>query len=176
MKTERRVVRLAVLLAVLLAMLALPLVTYAAPPPDGFRVVNAPAGLRLRSAPSLSGATILILRNGERVQLLSGPIWADGISWSHVQTVRSGHFIDGFSATAFLGSSPAPAHGLKVVAPAGLRLRSGPGMGFATLAVAPHGTILGSTGVVQWNGGIRWVRVNFGGLLYWAASSWLVEV
>jgi hypothetical protein len=178
MKAERRVMRLVVLLVMLLAMLALPLVTYAAPPPDGWRVVHAPAGLRLRDAPSLSGAVILMLWNGERVQLLSAPVWADGISWSYVQTYRSGYYIDGYCATAYLGggSGPGPAHGMKVVAPAGLRLRSGPGTGYAVLAVAPYGTLLGSTGVVQWSGGIRWLRVNYGGLLYWAASAYLVAV
>jgi len=62
---------------------------------------------------------------------------------------------------------------LRVVASDGLRLRSGPGLGYTIRRVVSLGTILDSTGIEQWGSGIRWVKVRYGGVYYWAARDWL---
>lgn len=61
----------------------------------------------------------------------------------------------------------------RVTATAGLRLRSGPGTGYRILRIVSYGTILGNTGVEQWNGGMEWVKVVYGGSYYWAARQYL---
>lgn len=61
----------------------------------------------------------------------------------------------------------------RVVATSGLRLRSGPGTGYGIQRIVPYGTILGATGIDQWNGGIKWAKVVYGGSYYWAARQYL---
>jgi len=72
---------------------------------------------------------------------------------------------------------PAPVVGqYRVTAALGLRLRSGPGLGYATRRIVPAGTILGNAGAEQWSGGILWARVYVGGAYYWAAKAYLRSV
>lgn len=63
----------------------------------------------------------------------------------------------------------------RVVASAGLRLRSGPGTGYSILRIVPYGTTLGATGIEQWNGGMEWAKVVYGGSYYWAARQYLAS-
>ena len=62
---------------------------------------------------------------------------------------------------------------LRVIASDGLRLRSGPGLGYSIRRVVGLGTILESTGIEQWGSGLRWVKVRYGGVYYWASRDWL---
>jgi len=69
---------------------------------------------------------------------------------------------------------PEPVMGhYRVTAALGLRLRSGPGLGYATRRIVPRGTILENLGAEQWNGGILWAKVRAGGASYWAAKTYL---
>lgn len=61
----------------------------------------------------------------------------------------------------------------RVTAALGLRLRSGPGLGYATRRIVPRGTILDDLGAEQWSGGILWAKVRAGGANYWAAKTYL---
>jgi len=69
---------------------------------------------------------------------------------------------------------PEPTVGhFRVTAALGLRLRSGPGLGFATRRIVPRGTVLENLGAEQWSGGILWAKVRAGGANYWAAKTYL---
>jgi Cu/Zn superoxide dismutase len=69
---------------------------------------------------------------------------------------------------------PAPVIGhYRVTAALGLRLRSGPGLGYATRRIVPRGTILEDLNAEQWNGGILWAKVRAGGANYWCAKTYL---
>jgi len=72
------------------------------------------------------------------------------------------------------GPGPAPIVGrFRVVASAGLRLRSGPGTWYAIGRIAPYGTILEATGIEQYGSGIQWAKVSYRGGYYWAARQYL---
>lgn len=171
-----------VFLVFVLAMFAMPVSVQAAPPVPGAptKVVLAPYGLRLREDPSLAAPVILTLYNGEFVYPLAGPVWNQGISWTFVRVYRWGRYYDGYCASAYLrnyeGYVPTGEHGLMVTAPAGLRLRSGPGPWYATRRIVPYGTILQPTGASQWGGGILWRQVSINGTWLWAASDYLRPV
>jgi hypothetical protein len=69
---------------------------------------------------------------------------------------------------------PSPIVGrVRVTASDGLRLRSGPGLGYAIRRIVRVGTTLESTGIYQWANGYQWLKVRYGGVYYWAASAWL---
>jgi|YNPNPStandDraft_1061719.scaffolds.fasta_scaffold06975_1 hypothetical protein len=157
-----------------------PPTTTAVPIPGAPTTVRASSGLRLRQGPSLAEPTILILRNGETVYPMAGPVYNQGIAWSFVRVYRWGYYHDGFCAAAYLanygGYSPTGEHGLKVIAPNGLRLRYGPGLGYGVARTVPYGTILQPTGITQWAGGIQWTKVAFDGVYLWAASMYLQPV
>ncbi len=175
------VYRLALAVAVL-AMFMVPMSVQAAPPIPGAptRVVLAPYGLRLREDPSLAAPVILTLYNGELVYPLAGPVWNQGISWTFVRVYRWGYYYDGYCASAYLGTYggyvPTGEHGLMVTAPAGLRLRSGPGLWYPTRRIVPYGAVLQPTGASQWGGGILWKQVSINGVWLWAASTYLRPV
>jgi hypothetical protein len=176
------------LVAMVLALGVLPLAVQADTPAPGAApvyagtptYVMASKGLNLRQDPNLTGRIILGLRNGERVYPMAGPVWAQGISWTFVRVYRGAYHYDGFCATAYLGTYPGYVptgeHGLKVTAPAGLRLRSGPGTNYAVYRIVPYGTIVQSTGVTQWAGGLQWSKVRIDGVYLWAASMYLQAV
>ncbi|MBC7236042.1 MAG: hypothetical protein H5T69_09380 [Chloroflexi bacterium] len=153
----------------------------AAPPLFGPpTVVRAKYGLRLRTGPSLVDPVILVLRNGETVYPGGGPVYNQGISWTYVRVIRWGRAYEGFCATAYLASfggyTPTGESGLKVIAPAGLHLRLGPGTGYRVARTVPYGTILKPTGIYQWNGGIKWTKVGIDGVFLWAAAAYLRPV
>ena len=169
-------------LVLFVVMLLAPVAVQAAPPLPGLptRVVLAPSGLRLREDPGLSAPIILTLYNGELVYPLAGPVWNQGISWTFVRVYRWGYYYDGFCASAYLGNYgghvPTGEHGVMATAPAGLRLRSGPGTWYATRRIVPYGTVLQPTGASQWGGGILWKQVSINGIWLWGASSYLRPV
>jgi len=174
-----KTVRAMLLLAALLVTLAAPASVHAAAPRPGTptKVVYAPKGLRLREGANLATPVILTLYNGELVYPLAGPVWNQGISWTFVRVYRWGYYYDGFCASAYLrnytGYVSTGESGLMVVAPAGLRLRSGPGPWYAVRRIVPYGTILQPVGGCQWGGGTLWTEVAFNGTYLWGASMYL---
>ncbi len=149
------------------------------PPPFDARPVqvNAPVGLRLRSQPRLTASVVLTLFHGEWVTPLAAPVWSDGLSWTRVQVCRAGRCFTGYAATSYLGTAAAPAppatRAMRVVAPAGLRLRAGAGTQHAIRRIVPNGTILQATGVERTAGGLVWAQVRIDGVLLWAAKNYL---
>lgn len=195
MRIKGKLVRVLVQSTIVLVLLAAPLAVQAAPAPSvsarsslmvvaahgtPTHVVRAPLGLRLRTEANLAAPVILSLFNGEKVFVIGDPVFNQGISWSFVRVHRGGVFHEGYAATAYLGVFPGwvptGETGLKVTAPAGLRLRSGPGLGFSIQRIVPFGTIVQPTGVTQWAGGIQWTQVKFNGVTLWGASNWLAPI
>jgi hypothetical protein len=194
MRIKGRFVGVILQAVVVLGLLVAPLTAYAMDAPPSAvatapvalvvgtptHVVRAPLGLRLRTEPNLAAPVILTLQNGEKVRVIGDPVFNQGISWSFVR-VKRGHVVhEGYAATAYLaifpGWVPTGETGLKVTAPAGLRLRSGPGFGFAIKRIVPFGTILQPTGVTKFAHGIEWTEVQFNGVTLWAASKWLTPI
>ncbi|MCD6518957.1 MAG: hypothetical protein J7M05_03415 [Anaerolineae bacterium] len=192
---KKRIIRLILWLGVLSSMVLLPMLVSAAPPSPGSGstpVLTAPPtwgaptrvravyGLRLREGPSLAAPVILVLWNGEKVYPGGGPVWNQGISWTYVRVYRWGRYYEGFCASAYLanygGYSPSGESGLKVIAPIGLRLRSGPGLWYPVWRIVPYGTVLQPTGLTQWSGGLQWTQVAIDGIYLWAASMYLTPV
>jgi len=163
-------------------LLLLPLSAFAAPSasPGPAVYVTAYLGLRLRQSANLASPIILTLQRGEAVYPLAAPVFNQGISWTFVRVYRWGYAYDGYCASAYLSNYPGPTPtgetGLKVTAAAGLRLRAGPGLGYATRRIVPTGTILQPTGITQWGNGILWTKVRFNGTLLWAAQMYLQPV
>jgi hypothetical protein len=202
MRTTRTRMRILAFVIMIMAMAMLPLGVYAAPPaptedtapaegtapaPQAMPVFGAPTtvrawyGLRLREGPGLSEPIILVLRNGETVYPAGEPIWAQGIAWQFVRVYRWGLFYDGFAASSYLANyggynPPAATSGLKVIAPAGLRLRAGPGLGYATYRIVPYGTVLQPAGQTAWGNGLQWTKVSINGTTLWAATMYLQAV
>jgi hypothetical protein len=176
MKTHSRTWRIVFGVMALVALLGLPMATYAQG--DMVKVVGAPHGLRLRQAPNLTAPIVLTLFNDETVSPQGGPTWNQGISWTPIVVTRAGIAYEGYCATAYLGNyggwTPTGEHGLKVTAPAGLRLRSGPSTAYATQRIVPFGAIVQPTGVTQWGGGISWTKVSVDGVALWGATQYLI--
>ncbi|MHB0856019.1 MAG: SH3 domain-containing protein [Anaerolineae bacterium] len=191
MKTHRVWLRLFMPVIMLVLAAVVPMSVAAAPPnppsvaaPPVFgapTTVNAYGGLRLREGPSLSDPIILVMPNGATVYPAGEPIMNEGLSWTYVRYYGRVYYYEGFAATAYLGTGggtvpPPSGSGLKVTAGIGLRLRSGPGLGYAIQRVVPFGTILQPTGATQWADGLQWTQVTYGGLTVWAASMYLQAV
>jgi hypothetical protein len=152
----------------------------AAPPVPGTSwTVNAPAGLRLRQGPYLTSPVILALRHGEKVYDLGDTQYAQGITWAYVRVYRWGYYYDGYCAAAYLSGHSNPSgpyvSGLKVTASA-LRLRAGPGLGYAIRRIVPYGTVVQDAGGRQWANGFSWTQVSIDGVTLWAASNYLTGV
>lgn len=162
----------------------------AAPPrPSQPATVTAYGGLRLRNGPSLYDRVILVLRRGETVYPAGGPVWGSGLSWTYVIVYRYGFRYEGFSATQYLsntgrpdpGPDPRPGPGpgphadyrVRVTAPGGLRLRTGPSVAYRIRRVVPRGRILRATDVTRWGSGIKWRQVVVGRERLWAAAIYL---
>jgi len=202
MTRHRTLIQLMVVLALLVAAMALPLTAAAAPPVppsagessaaqppvisappiwgEGTTVV-APAGLRLREGPSLGARIILVLRHGETVYPGAGPVWGSGLSWTYVRVWRYGTWVEGFVASKYLAGqggdiTPPAVGGLKVITPVGLRVRTGPGLGYCIYTVARQGTILQPTGTTQWANGYEWAQVFYNGQYLWVAKVYTREV
>jgi uncharacterized protein YraI len=190
MKARRFSIRLAALLLALVIVFALPAAVNAAPPipPDGrgyydggtAATVTARLGLNMRSGPGLGYRVVLVLRRGEGVRVCGGATWREGIPWVFVRVYRSGYVYEGYCAETYLSTygghvePPPPSGGrLKVIAGAGLRLRAGPGLGYAILRIVPYGTLLRPTGESRWANGYEWKRVEVGGRCFWAAAAYL---
>lgn len=198
MAIRKRRFWLALTVATLLAVLMAPIAAQAAPPSPGAgasappvvaappaygsapTTVSAKYGLRLRAGDSVSDPILFVMRNGQTVYPIGGPVWNDGISWTYVGVHRWGQYYEGFCASSYLanysGYAPTGKSGKKVVAPGGLRLRWGPGTWYSINRVAPYGMILKPTGATQWGSGLSWTQVEIDGLFLWAASMYLVSV
>jgi uncharacterized protein YraI/Cu/Zn superoxide dismutase len=151
------------------------------PPTGPTATVTARLGLNMRQGPGLAQPRILALRFGERVTLTGERAFADGIEWARVVAVRAGRTFTGWSATAFLSGvdtppPPPPTANVRVTAPAGLRLRDGPGLGFAIRRIVPFGTHLRTTGVRQSADGYAWAQIVIDGLTVWAADAFLAPL
>jgi hypothetical protein len=164
--------------------------TPAPQPPPGFgpvAKVRAAFGLRLRQAPSLGAPVLTVLPFRAAVFPGAATAVGDGIAWTQVWAVRGDRALIGWVASEFLARSdasspdasspgappPAPAITLRVVAPAGLRLRAGPGFTFGVRRVAAPGALLRGTGAERVADGEVWAEVEIGGDRLWAARRWL---
>jgi hypothetical protein len=141
--------------------------------------VTAPLGLRLRQRPDLGSAVLRVLPRGARVVPLRHPVVSQGIRWSLVRTTIGGRTLTGYVASTYLaaygGGAPAGDR-YRVAAPAGLRLRQGPGLGYRTRTMVPRGTILRATGAERTADGFVWTQVAVDGDLLWAAKSFLRRI
>ncbi len=151
------------------------------PPTGPTATVTAQLGLNMRQGPGLAEPRILVLRFGERVTLTGERAFANGLEWARVVAVRGGQSFVGWVATAFLSGvdvppPPPPAANVRVTAPAGLRLRAGPGLGFAIRRIVPFGTHLRTTGVRQAADGFVWAQIVIDGLTVWAADAFLAPL
>lgn len=149
------------------------------PPSPSFppTTVVASAGLKLRQGASLTSPVILTLYNGEVVYPLAAPVYNQGISWTYLRVHRGNAYYTGYAASAYLANAPKPPpaanNKLVVTASDGLRLRAGPGTGYAIRRIVPPGTTLGATGIDQWGNGILWTKVSINGIYLWAAKQYL---
>ena len=156
-----------------------PLVT--PPPPIGpTATVTARLGLNLRQGPGLAQPRILALSFGETVTLTGERAFANGIEWARVIALRGGQSFVGWAAAVYLSGvvAPSPPSGanVRVTAPAGLRLRAGPGLGFAIRRIVPLGTQLRTTGARQAADGYVWAQIAIDGLSLWAADAFLAPM
>jgi uncharacterized protein YraI len=132
----------------------------------------------MRTGPGLTYARILTLVNGETVYPVSDLTTNQGISWVKVRVFRGGVCYEGWVAATYLArwAGTVTSGEWRVTASAGLRLRSGPGLGYATLRIVPYGTRLGYTGVEQAADGYVWAKVRIDGQEFWAAKAYLERI
>ncbi len=189
MHSKRVLVRVLIPLIALLALLVGPMAVQAAPPvqPSTEPVevgpsttVTARLGLNLRTGPSLENSLVLVLYKGETVYTLGDTQWNQGILWTKVRVYRGGYYYDGYCAGAHLanysGYTASGESGLKVTASEGLRLRSGPGLGYSIQRIVPYGAILRDAGGRDTGSGLDWTQVYINGTALWAASDYLEGV
>lgn len=151
------------------------------PPTGPTATVTAQLGLNMRQGPGLAEPRIAVLSFGERVTLTGERAFANGLEWARVVAIRGGQSLVGWVATAFLSGvgappTPPPAANVRVTAPAGLRLRAGPGLGFAIRRIVPFGTQLRTTGIRQAADGFVWAQIVIDGLTVWAADAFLAPL
>lgn len=182
---SKKLLSVLVLSIALAAMLLAPMAGSAAPNGTAATtmVVNAPLGLRLRTGTSLSEPVILMLLNGEQVTVIGEPVWNQGIRWSNVQVTRWGITTTGWAASAYLANYPGYAEprgnftngaNCKVLAPAGLRLRSAPGLTGTISRIVPYGTVLVPTGASPVSAdGYTWRSLFINGTSLWGAGEFL---
>jgi hypothetical protein len=146
------------------------------PPAVATTTVVSADGLKLRTGPSLTRWSMMTMPNGTTVYPMEEPVSNQGISWVRVRVFRYGRCYEGYAAATYLarwaGTTPVTGE-WRVTAPAGLRLRSGPGTTYQILRIVPVGTRLGFTGVEQSGSGIVWAKVTIGSAEYWAAKAYL---
>jgi len=146
------------------------------PPAVPTTTVVASAGLKLRTGPSLTNWSMMTLPNGTTVYPMAEPPTNQGISWVQVRVFRYGRCYQGYVAATYLarwaGTTPTTGE-WRVTAPAGLRLRSGPGTTYQIMRIVPLGTRLGYTGVEESGSGLIWAKVTIDGREYWAAKTYL---
>lgn len=151
------------------------------------KVVQARLGLRVRSGPSLAESITHVLYNGQEVKVVGEPVWNQGIRWVELDFERwDGIRVSGWCASAYLENYPgydepydgyAGEEGYKVIPSIGLRLRSGPGLGYAIKRIVPYGTVLERTDVASaWGNGLEWIQLDVDGVALWAAKMYLTEV
>lgn len=188
MHSKRVLVRVLIPVIALLALLVGPMAVQAAPPVQPSTesevgpstTVTARLGLNLRTGPNLESSLVLILHKGETVYTLDDTQWNQGILWTKVRVYRGGYYYDGYCAGAHLanygGYSASEESGLKVTAPEGLRLRSGPGLDYSIQRIVPYGAILRDADGSDTGSGLDWTQVYINGTALWAASDYLEGV
>jgi len=152
--------------------------------------------LRLREGPYPDAKVVLLLRLGDAVQVVAGPVEEGDALWVYVVTERAGQRYEGFCASRYLigqpdairpraTATPLPAlpppttgeaYQVRVSAYGGLRLRAGPGLEHPVEGIAAHRAVLTATGRSQQAGGYTWVEVVFEGRRLWGASQYLIRV
>lgn len=169
--------------------------TLAGVPPAGRGKVK--VLLNLREGPYADTRVVLSLRPGEQVFVTAGPVHEEDVDWVYVSLERAGRHYEGFCAARYLeieaGVTPtqAPSAPAKTPSPqrtpgqerlvrvkayGGLRLRSGPGLGYAVEYIAPNNSQLVATGVVTEVDGRAWAEVLVGGRHLWGAADYLEQV
>mgnify|MGYP000879571528 CR=1 FL=1 len=184
-----RFVRVLVPVAVLVALLIAPMMVSAngGGTEEWTKVVQARLGLRVRSGPSLAEAITFVLYNGQEVKVVGEPVWNQGIRWVELNFDRwDGVHVSGWCASAYLENYPgydepydgyAGEEGYKVTPAIGLRLRTGPGLGYAVKRIVPYGTVLERTDTASaWGNGLEWVELDVDGTDLWAAKMYLTQV
>lgn len=185
----RKMTRIVLPLMALLALLIMPVMALANGDGTGewTTVVNARLGLRVRSGPSLTEPITFVLYNGQEVRVVGDPVWYQGIRWVELDFDRwDGVHVSGWCASAYLANYPGyeepqdgytGEEGYKVTPSIGLRLRSGPGLGYAVQRIVPYGTILERTSTASVSAdGLTWVELDVNGTDLWAASEYLQKV
>lgn len=189
MNRQRRLVRILVPLAVLVALFIAPMTASADTETAAVwaTVTQARLGLRVRSGPSLVDSISHVLYNGQEVRVVGDPVWNQGIRWVELDFTRAnGVHVSGWCASAYLSNYPgydepydgyAGQAGYKVTSSIGLRLRSGPGLGYAIKRIVPYGTVLERTDTAGATAnGLEWVELDVNGVDLWAAKMYLTQV
>ncbi len=136
-----------------------------------------PAGVRLRSAPSVDASSIVSLSPGETGTIIDGPQNADAMAWMKVQTTKG----TGWMAEQYLGSAPyaaAPTSAYNagdqvVVDTDAVNLRQKPGATetiITTLGTGLTGTVR-TTGEVANN--LLWLEIETDYGTGWVAESFV---
>jgi hypothetical protein len=169
-----------VLSALTLLMILLP--TAASAAGDVTMVVQAPLGLRLRADHDLTSNVKTFLFNGEEVIVTGQTVWNQAIEWSPIKVWRWGGWVEGWVATAYLGTYngyPEPSDGYtgggcKVLSGNGLRMRDCPGLDCDIVRIVPYGTILPKADAQKIDAdGYTWKHLTLDGSTVWAASDFL---
>lgn len=133
-------------------------------------------GLNVRSGPALGNGVVDTLAYGQLVDVIDGPVAADGYTWYQVQYAS---FYNGWVAGEYLAyvTGNFAIGDIVTVTSDNLNVRSGPGTGYAiidTLNTGNQGVVL--DGPVSANGYI-WYQINYsyGGYSGWVASEYLAR-
>ena len=145
--------------------------------------VSAPTTLNVRGAPNTDSQTIVRLNTGRRVQIVDGPVSADGYTWWKVddRTGNVGWVADGNGQIPWLNPSTgearpvdrAPQVGDRVVVSVPqLKVRTLPAIGGSFLAYATLDQQYSVVGGPQSADGYKWYRVRSddGDVEGWAAD------
>lgn len=132
--------------------------------------------LNVRPSPSLSSTVNGQLFSGDVVDVVDGPVQADGYTWFRVDSPRwSGWTVDVWLSAA-VGSAISPGVSVRVF-DGELNLRSGPSTSNEVIGVLPDGAIVEVLDGPESSGGYDWYRVSssrYG--TGWAVSAWLQRV
>jgi peptidoglycan/xylan/chitin deacetylase (PgdA/CDA1 family)/uncharacterized protein YraI len=142
--------------------------------------VRVTAGLYLRTGPGFGAGVITTMPTGTVCTVVSGPQYANGLSWYQLDTPYG----RGWSAGEYLektsgGTTPPPtggfAPGEKVRVTAGLYLRTGPGTGYGVITTMPTGTVCTIVSGPSPANGYTWYQVDSPYGRGWAAGEYLAR-
>jgi uncharacterized protein YraI len=127
--------------------------------------------LSLREGPGLGFAILIGMGAGTEVDILDGPVYADGIPWYQV---TDGGLV-GWCSGDWL-APPSAASGMSYIGGsegAGVWLRDEPGFGGATILLIPDGGGVVLLGTATHADGIDWALVRYAGSIGWVAAGFL---